>query len=121
MNMSEVTSIVQLGDNITDTEPVHFVVVGKRLDGKPSVVIIKVDSHHDITVVANTDMSSSIIETLRAVKDEEKVVRVVCSQASEQTDGIARLLVQTDKRLLCSKLTGCNATATTESHISASE
>ena len=83
INLEEVTSVVQMGQNITDGEPIHFVVVGKRLDGKQSVVIVKVDASLDISVVANTDLSNSIIDTLRSVGENDTIAKLVCSQASE--------------------------------------
>lgn len=54
VNLKEVTSIIQLGDNLSDDEPIFFGVVGTNPEGKQSIVVLKVDSSYDISVFTNT-------------------------------------------------------------------
>ena len=102
LNLTSVTGIVQIGDDITDENPVFFVVVGNNLAGKQSVIVLKLDSTHDISVVSNTELPNSAIDALHGIQDGDSIVRLTSIQASEQKDHVAKLLVQTSiGRLIC--------------------
>lgn len=57
INLKEVTSIIQIGENITETNAIYFVVIGKDGSNASKVVVLKVDSNFDITVVDNSTAS----------------------------------------------------------------
>ncbi len=99
LNMNEVNSIVQIGDNITEDKPIYFLVLGKQ-GSTQRVIILSVDITQEISVVTNTEVEG--FAALQKLKDGETYVKVLSAQASELNNGQARILFQTSHgRLIC--------------------
>lgn len=54
LNLVEITGIVQVGDDITDDNPIFFVIVG-RDSAVQRIIVLKVESTKEISVVVNTE------------------------------------------------------------------
>lgn len=105
LNLKEVTSVMQVGEDISEEGSVYFAVLGVDLEGKQSLTVLEVSfdkGHFDITFQLNYPLTDILQDDSH---QGETITRALISQGSSQADRVPVMLVQTSaNRFLMSRI-----------------
>ena len=73
LSLDEVTSIVQINNNIMDDKPAYFFVFGKQ-GSTQRIIVLKADSYFDISVVVNSEVND--FAGLPKLRDGESFAKI---------------------------------------------